>query len=60
MKDTQICCICGQVFLGFGNNPWPVVTDEDAMCCDDCNARKVVPARIKLMLEHKDGTKQSK
>ena len=53
------CCICGGTFEGYGNNPWPVVKDEDAECCDRCNANRVVPARIKLMSEKAYGTEQS-
>ena len=29
------------------NNPWPVV--ENGECCNDCNWRFVIQARIKLM-----------
>lgn len=47
------CCICGGKFKGWGNNPYPVVTDEDARCCDDCNAMRVIPARL-LALYKKD------
>ena len=46
MGALFVCCICGNVFTGFGNNPWPVVTGEDARCCDTCNSTTVVPARI--------------
>ena len=55
-----VCCICGGWFEGYGNNPWPVVRNEDAICCDKCNATKVVPARIDLMMGHNNGTEQSK
>ena len=41
-----VCCICGKKFIGWGNNPYPVVDDENARCCDDCNGTTVVPARI--------------
>jgi hypothetical protein len=54
------CCICGKIFIGYGNNPWPVVRDEDARCCDECNWTKVIPARLKAMGVKKDGTEQSK
>lgn len=55
------CCICGQIFIGYGNNPWPVNKKEDAVCCDDCNYRKVIPARLAMMSENQDnGTEQSK
>lgn len=40
------CCICHKIFTDWGNNPWPVVKDEDALCCDDCNGTVVLPARI--------------
>lgn len=43
------CCICGQKFTGWGNNPWPVDTSEDARCCDDCNSSVVIPARLAKM-----------
>ena len=41
-----ICAICGKVCRGYGNNPWPVVKDPDATCCDECNMKYVIPARI--------------
>lgn len=44
-----VCCICGQKFMGWGNNPWPVVDNEDARCCDDCNSGTVIPARLAQM-----------
>lgn len=40
-----VCCICGQKFMGWGNNPYPLVEDEDARCCDECDGQ-VVMARI--------------
>jgi len=40
------CCICGGTFTGFGNNPWPLVNDEESRCCDDCNFKYVVMARL--------------
>ena len=40
-KDhTQVCPICGETFIGYGNNPYPVVVDE--RCCDDCNMLVIV------------------
>ena len=58
------CCICGGEFTGWGNNPEPVVAtyddvtgadildgeDNDLLCCDDCNSKKVIPARMQVML----------
>jgi hypothetical protein len=55
-----VCCICGGWFEGWGNNPWPVVDDADAICCDKCNAELVVPFRIKQVLENGHGTEQHK
>jgi len=42
--DGNVCCICGEVFEGYGNNPWPV--REEGRCCDDCNAQYVIMARL--------------
>lgn len=54
-----VCCICGGWFEGWGNNPWPIVNNDDAICCDKCNAEKVIPERINLMMGHRNGTEQS-
>ena len=43
--DIKTCCICGNKFKGYGNNPEPVV--DSGTCCDYCNVRVVIPARIK-------------
>lgn len=56
------CCICGQLFFGWGNNPWPVVQDENAVCCDACNFGVVIPARLNDLAKKKqeatdDGTR---
>lgn len=53
---TKYCCICGNQILGFGNNPSPV--KETGVCCGDCNAMVVVPARIKNMLNKEEGKKE--
>ena len=48
MKDeVKVCCICGDKFKGWGNNPWPV--KEEGQCCDLCNDLKVIPARLRQM-----------
>lgn len=41
------CCICGEDFNGFGNNPFPLVQRDDyeSRCCDDCD-EYVVSARL--------------
>ena len=47
MEERKIkCIICGNLIQnGYGNNPNPVV--DYGRCCDDCNKKYVVPARIK-------------
>ena len=41
------CCLCQQPYEQYGNNPWPLVPDDDiSRCCNDCNITKVVPARL--------------
>ena len=54
MDEKHICCICGQEFNGFGNNPYPVNSDEDARCCDDCNDTVVIPARLGELANRRD------
>lgn len=51
-KPSGTCCICGEEFEGYGNNPSPV-TDE-GRCCDACNLKFVIPARIELLDEGDD------
>ena len=49
------CCICEDIFRGFGNNPDPIKDeegkpfDEDEECCDRCNNTKVMPERFKQL-----------
>ncbi len=44
------CAICGnEINNEFGNNPWPVRTNEEDRCCDECNTSFVIPYRIMLM-----------
>lgn len=52
------CCICGQMFCGYGNNPYGAVYKndkgeiiepefkEDDRCCDECDQLYVIPGRI--------------
>lgn len=43
----QKCCLCGIEFIGFGNNPAPLVkNDDEHRCCNECNDMLVVPARL--------------
>jgi len=47
--DKFICCICGEESTGYGNNPAPV--KEEGKCCDACNRKFVIPARLNLNAE---------
>lgn len=51
--QTHTCCLCGTTFTGWGNNPDPLGDHEDDRCCDDCNANKVIPARLVGMSRNK-------
>ena len=44
--DTKTCCICGKEFKGWGNNPYPV--KMEGVCCDECNLKAVIPARLNV------------
>jgi hypothetical protein len=49
-KETEYtCCICGEEFEGYGNNPAPV--KESGKCCDACNRKFVIPARLGFDIE---------
>ena len=47
------CCLCGHKFLGWGNNPYPLRSEKED-CCNDCNDKKVIPARLELMRQEND------
>lgn len=51
------CCFCKRSYIGYGNSTWPVYPDADhtsegfpngeqMRCCDSCNTRYVIPARL--------------
>lgn len=40
------CCLCKKEIKGYGNSPAPLNENEDAKCCDECNFKLVIPARI--------------
>jgi hypothetical protein len=44
------CVLCHQWITDqfFGNNPWPLVDDEESCCCNDCNNNLVMPAHGRL------------
>lgn len=51
--ELAVCCLCGQTFVGYGNNPWPLSHDINDRCCDRCNDTKVIPARLAQMYSKK-------
>lgn len=42
--EEHECCICHELFSGFGNNANPVA---DGICCDKCYVQVVIPHRLK-------------
>jgi len=56
-NGEKVCCICGRTFTGWGNNPYPVVTDKDARCCDECDYVVVIPTRVIELYKRKKGVK---
>jgi hypothetical protein len=44
----RLCCICKEPIEGYGNNPEPYMNAEDGQCCDGCNLKFVMPARLDL------------
>lgn len=44
--ESKICCICKKPFDGYGNNAEPVCSGT---CCDECNMKEVIPARMKMV-----------
>ena len=55
MEDKKgfICCLCNKKSFGWGdglqwgNNPDPLM--QNGECCDECNTKKVIPERIRLL-----------
>lgn len=45
----SFCCICGEPIEGYGNNPEPYMSAEEGRCCDSCNVRFVIPARMEML-----------
>lgn len=44
------CCKCGQKCPEKeSHNAWPIV--ENGRCCEECNLKYVIPARIKKLYE---------
>ena len=43
-EQKFVCCICGEPNEGYGNNPDPY--KNAGRCCDACNLKFVIPARL--------------
>lgn len=59
-EEVGICCVCGETYTHWGNNPCPLKDKEgkdfgeNDRCCDDCNSLYVIPARIEKMIKKED------
>lgn len=59
MENTKKCCLCGKEFIGYGNNPYPLVKEQGAKCCDECN-ELVIVERIRQITNKKDKKGENK
>lgn len=50
-SSDKFCCICGEPFGKFGNNPEPFMSADEGRCCDACNLKFVIPARLSYSWE---------
>ena len=46
---TFTCALCDEGARGYGNNPFPLLSEALGRCCDDCNQTKVIPARFAML-----------
>ena len=51
-SKEEICCICGEPIEGYGNNPSPY--KHEGRCCDACQRKFVLPARLANINKDKD------
>lgn len=49
MSKKKKCCLCGETYNGYGNNPAPLSDNDTDRCCDECNLTKVIPARLGML-----------
>jgi len=47
MIKSYICCFCRGDFNDYGNNPEPIKDMRTGRCCDTCNYKLVILARLK-------------
>lgn len=54
MKNP-VCCFCGKECENkYGNNPYPADKDPKHVCCNNCNANTVIPARLAQAVDNKN------
>lgn len=57
--DENRCSLCNSLIevevSGWdkGHNPWPLRRNETDRCCQTCNDTVVLPARIRMAMNHK-------
>jgi hypothetical protein len=49
MATPKTCSICQLPFTEWGNNAQPI---NDGRCCDSCNTRAVIPARLNMIRQY--------
>ena len=47
-KMIRECCICGKLFSGTGNNPYPLIKSDNERCCKKCFDYYVIVAKFKI------------
>lgn len=45
------CAFCGCPIELCANSCYPIILDEKAVCCNDCNSNYVIPARMIAWLQ---------
>ena len=53
-KMVGVCCLCGNPYSHWGNNPYPLCDEDDyvSRCCDACNWMHVFPARLQQYTDY--------
>ena len=50
-KKSGKCSLCSETYINHGHNPEPLKSFEKR-CCDLCNEIKVIPARMKQIIQN--------
>lgn len=56
-EQKNTCILCGKEFKGYGNNPAPL--KNEGVACNECNLKKVIPARIGASFGRKKEDKEN-